>query len=222
MFRGHRSGDTGELEPVPAEVPNAHPQRPDRPRGRPLRPAPAAPLRLAQAARRAGRRRRPGLGGRRAAYAWSQRPVLRLRPRRPGDDLPRRRREPARRHPAAAPTSSRSIELATLSDYDARPGPRRASRPTAWTTPAACRRRRRLPRPTRPAPRPPATDCAADPDEPGPQLPRLRAPASPGCGALPADPRARRRHRRLRRGRPRRRGRRPGRHHRVRRLAGRC
>ena len=42
----------------------------------------------------------------------------------------------------------------------------------------------------------------------------VRAPAPPGRGALPADPRARRRHRRLRRGRPRRRGRGPGRHHR--------
>ena len=46
-FRGHRSGDTGELEPVDAEIPDDLPcdhGRPGRPRGGALRPAAAAPV----------------------------------------------------------------------------------------------------------------------------------------------------------------------------------
>ena len=46
LFRGHRSGDTGELEAVNAEIPDdvavRDPDRPDRPGGGALRPAPAA------------------------------------------------------------------------------------------------------------------------------------------------------------------------------------
>ena len=51
LFRGHRAGDTGELEPVQAEIPNGrrvrHRRRPpDRPRGRALRAATPGALRV--------------------------------------------------------------------------------------------------------------------------------------------------------------------------------
>ena len=65
LFRGHRSGDTGELEPVAAEIPDdvpfAIPSDPIDPEEARYAPAPAAPVRLAQAPARGDGRRRPGL-----------------------------------------------------------------------------------------------------------------------------------------------------------------
>ena len=122
------------------------------------------------------------------------------------------------------PATSRSTDL---SDYDAdqvRDGigarrPRR--RPSYRRQPG----RRAGPASDRPAT---SSDAPARPAAGGPDMSQtgsphgVRAPPPPGRRAVPARPRARRRHRRLRRRRPRRRGHGPGRHHRLRRLAGRA
>lgn len=73
-FRGHRAGDTGELEPVPAEVPeHAIPSDPIDPEV--ARYAPRAPRRFAWVKRIAAAAVALGLlwMGASAAYAWTQR-----------------------------------------------------------------------------------------------------------------------------------------------------
>ena len=80
-FRGHRSGDTGELEPIQAEIPEgvgyAIDGRPRRPRGGPLRAAPAGALRLGPAPARRRRAGRPGLDGSRSGLGVEPAAVLR-------------------------------------------------------------------------------------------------------------------------------------------------
>jgi protein phosphatase len=73
MFRGHRSGDTGELEPVPAEASHGHPNDPMDPEV--ARYAPRAPHRFAWLKRFAAAAVILGLVwmGASAAYAWTQR-----------------------------------------------------------------------------------------------------------------------------------------------------
>nr|WP_272496331.1 protein phosphatase 2C domain-containing protein [Nocardioides sp. B-3] len=70
VFRGHRSGDTGEIPAVPGRAARPaqrrarDPLRPDRPRDRSLCAATAGPLHVAQARPRRLRRARPGPGSR--------------------------------------------------------------------------------------------------------------------------------------------------------------
>jgi len=73
MFRGHRSGDTGELEPVPAEVTHGTPNDPMDPEV--ARYAPRAPRRFVWLKRFAAAAVVLGLAwmGASAAYAWTQR-----------------------------------------------------------------------------------------------------------------------------------------------------
>jgi serine/threonine protein phosphatase PrpC len=73
MFRGHRSGDTGELEPVPAEVTHGTPNDPMDPEV--ARYAPRAPRRFVWLKRFAAAAVVLGLVwmGASAAYAWTQR-----------------------------------------------------------------------------------------------------------------------------------------------------
>ena len=200
LFRGHRSGDTGELEPVEAEIPDdvpfAIPSDPLDPEEAPLRPRAAAPVRLAAAA--AGRSPSssacsgsasppPGRGPSSSTTSAS---------RTARRDLPRHRRRPARHHAlepyettdvgsTSSPTTTpaRSREGIEAGDLDGRPQHRRepAPRQTGGHRP-------RTRRTTADA----AMAQTRRPDG-------LRAPAPPGCGAVPARPRARRRHRRLRR-----------------------
>ena len=119
MFRGHRSGDTGELEAVPAEVPNAIPNDPIDPEV--VRYAPRPPRRFAWVRRIAALAVVVGLVwvAAAAAYSWSQDQYYvsdhndRVTIYRgvdanlPGLTLQR-------------PYEQSSIELDTLSDYDAR------------------------------------------------------------------------------------------------------
>ena len=73
LFRGHRAGDTGELEPISAEILDRS-RSPSRARGRPggraLRTEPAEAVPLAEPRAGGVRGRRPGLAG--LAVAWSQ------------------------------------------------------------------------------------------------------------------------------------------------------
>jgi serine/threonine protein phosphatase PrpC len=73
MFRGHRSGDTGELEPVPAETSHGTPNDPMDPEV--VRYAPRAPRRFVWLKRFAAAAVVLGLiwMGASAAYAWTQR-----------------------------------------------------------------------------------------------------------------------------------------------------
>jgi protein phosphatase len=72
MFRGHRSGDTGEIEPIPDEVPFAIPSDPIDPEV--ARYAPRAPRRFVWLKRLAALAVVAGLVwvGAAAAYSWSQ------------------------------------------------------------------------------------------------------------------------------------------------------
>ena len=212
LFRGHRSGDTGEIPPVPADIPEgAFARRPDRPRVRALRPAAAAPLHLA-----------PALDGRAvllglawivlaAGWSWSQQQfyvadhdgkvtIFRgLNADLPGLALSHayalhRRRRCDRLSDIDAEQVREGIEADDLDD--ARPTvDNYAARQASTQSDGRCG------------------------DESDREPHGLRAPASPGCGAVPARPGPRGRDRRLRRGRPRGGGRRPRRPRRLRRLA---
>ena len=119
MFRGHRSGDTGELEPVPAEAPNAIPNDPIDPEL--VRYAPRPPRRFTWLRRLAALAVVVGLiwVAAAAAYSWSQDQyyvsehdgrvtIFRgVDANLPGLTLQR-------------PYEESSVELATLSEYDAR------------------------------------------------------------------------------------------------------
>ncbi len=119
MFRGHRSGDTGELEPVPAEAPHAIPNDPIDPEV--VRYAPRPPRRFAWLRRLAALAVVVGLVwvAVAAAYSWSQHQyyvserdgrvtIFRgVDANLPGVTL---------HHPY----EQSSVELSTLSDYDAR------------------------------------------------------------------------------------------------------
>ena len=119
MFRGHRSGDTGEMEPVPADVPNAIPNDPIDPEV--VRYAPREPKRFAWLKRIAALAVVVGLVwvAAAAAYSWSQDQyyvsehdgrvtIFRgVDANLPGLTLKR-------------PYEESSVELDTLSDYDAR------------------------------------------------------------------------------------------------------
>ena len=120
LFRGHRSGDTGEIPPVPDDVPEgAYVADPIDPEA--ARYAPRDPGRARLAAPAAGRRRaaRPGLGRARRRLVVEPAAVLRRRGRRQGHDLPRHRRRacPASRSPT--PTRSPTSSSTRLSDIDA-------------------------------------------------------------------------------------------------------
>ena len=191
-----------------------HPRRPDRPRGRPLRPAAAPPLHLAQRLLAllvllglvwvAWPRR----------WSWSQQqyyvgehdgrsPIYRGL----NADLPGRRAlHPYETTDVAVDDLSDSTPTGRRDGIDA--GDLDDARATvdnlAARQDAAHRDGHRA-------------DGSQDRRPHG-----LRAPAPPRRGALPARARPGGRHRRLRRRRPRRRGQGPGRHRRVRRLAGRA
>ena len=139
LFRGHRAGDTGELEPVRAEIPdevgfaiNSDPVAdPESLRYAPLR---ARAVHVAEPAARPRRGGRRPLGDRRRGVVVEPGPVLRRRAGRHRGHLPRPRRLPARPRP-----------LPALRDHQRRPstGSRtsrptrsaRASTPPAWPTP---------------------------------------------------------------------------------------
>ena len=123
LFRGHRAGDTGELEPVAGRDPRRRRSRSPTTRSTPRR----------RATPRGRRAASPGCAG-----CWSPRSslglvwvalaaglvvepaaVLRRRARRHGRDLPRRRRRPARRRRSPTPYETTDVELDRLSDYDA-------------------------------------------------------------------------------------------------------
>ena len=119
MFRGHRSGDTGEMDPVPTDVPNAIANDPIDPEV--VRYAPRAPRRFSWRKRIAALAVVVGLVwvAAAAAYSWSQDQyyvsdhngrvtIFRgVDANLPGVTLQR-------------PYEQSSIELDTLSDYDAR------------------------------------------------------------------------------------------------------
>ena len=120
LFRGHRSGDTGEIPPVPSDVPpGAFAGDPIDPEAARYAPRDAGPLLLAAPAARRGGPARPDLGRARGRLVVEPAAVLRRRAGRQRRDLPRHRRRPAR--PLALPrlrglpTSS----LDRLSDIDA-------------------------------------------------------------------------------------------------------
>ena len=160
FFRGHRSGDTGEMEPVAAGEPADR-----RPRGAALRPAAAAPLRLVPADRRARRAARASsppaalLRLRLVAEA-----VLRRRRRRQGRDLPRHPGRPPRRHPAPRRARRTDVTMRVPARLPGRAGPRRHPRRRPGARPRDRRRdphrlRAGLPdaRSRRPPPSPPAS-----------------------------------------------------------------
>ncbi len=99
LFRGHRSGDTGELEPVDAEIPDGigYPIMDDPPVDQEAyRYAPRPPrrftwLRRVMAARGPAR---AGVGGAGVGVLVDAAAVLRRRARGPGRGLPRHRRHP--------------------------------------------------------------------------------------------------------------------------------
>ena len=167
LFRGHRAGDTGELEPIRAEIPDdvrvRDRDRPGRPRGGAVRAPAAAPLPVrASAARRASR-----------CSAWSGSSAPR---RTPGasssttsattsgtrDHLPGRRRRRPRRRPVAtlrdhqrhARPALRVRRLDRPRRHRRRQPRRRPRPPSAARRQPDHRRRNRDARPTRPPPRP--------------------------------------------------------------------
>ena len=214
-LRRHRRARPGARRPARRRAVRRHRLRP---RGRPLRAPPAAPLRLGSSASS------PlavvvGIGwiGVAAVWSWSQHQYY-VGEQDGRRDLPRRQR--------LAPAAS-------TSPSPTRP-PTSSSTGSPTSTPARSQRRHRRRRPRRrpadgPEPRRATRSPIAATDGrwlsrwPRPStLDGLRAPPPARRRALPARPRARRRHRRVRRGRHRRPGRGAGRPPRVRRLAGRA
>ena len=111
FFRGHRSGDTGELEPVRPRSDGRSRRTTRRPRGDPLRAAAAAPVHLGAPAGAAARSSSPGLGGRRALATGGARAST-TSPSTTADvgDLPRRRGRRARHRRLHAPPTSTSVD----------------------------------------------------------------------------------------------------------------
>jgi protein phosphatase len=118
MFRGHRSGDTGELEPVPAEAGHAIPNDPIDPEV--ARYAPRPPRRFVWLKRLAALAVLVGLVwiGAAAAYSWSQDQYYVAE----HDGNVTIYRGVDANHPGITltrPYEESSVELALLSDYDA-------------------------------------------------------------------------------------------------------
>ena len=223
LFRGHRAGDTGELEPVRAEIPDVpfaietDPVDPEA-----ARYAPRPPRRFLVARRVLAGVAVVGVAwiAGAAAYSWSQQQfyvgdhegtvtIFRgVDADVPGVSL-------------SQPYETTNVTLARLSDYDAstvrqgidadslddaQEAVRRlaANQTIDDTSDVAARRRRPRPPPPRATRRPPAPPTRRAPrHEPVRGDHGVRAPPPAGCGAVPARPRPGRRRRWLRRGRAR-------------------
>ena len=136
LFRGHRSGDTGEIEPVPADGrPRACHVRPTRSTPRPRATRPATAGRHAWLRRLLVAAVLLGLGwvALRRRLVVEPAAVLRRRGRRQGHDLPRHRRQPARR--LALPPLRGHRRRARPGSATSTPSrSARASSPTTWRT----------------------------------------------------------------------------------------
>ena len=123
LFRGHRAGDTGELEPDPGRDPGRRGvrdrERPGRPRGGAVRPAAAAPLPV----------RPPAAGRASRCWAWSGSSAPRRTPGASSSSTSATTTAPSRSSAGSTPTCRASAcrgptrpptsRLDRLSDYDA-------------------------------------------------------------------------------------------------------